>query len=144
MTSSKLQFKIVTPDRILFDEPVDQVTLPTLSGEITVLPHHIPLVTQLSKGDIVAVVGNEYIPIAVVGGFARISGEEVAVLADFAEHVSELTDEAIKQAKTRAEELKKMANNKDIIDTEHFAAELARSLTRASIGDKWKTRKYRK
>jgi len=141
---SQIKFKIITPDRVLIDELVDQVSLPTISGEITILPHHIPLVTQLSRGDIVAVVGEEYIPVAVVGGFARIDGSEVAVLADFAEHVSELTDEAITKAKNRAEELKKLANNKDMVDMEHFEAELARSITRASVGDKWKVRRYRK
>lgn len=144
MAAKKLQFKILTPDRVLFDEEVDQVTLPTLAGEITVLPNHIPLVTQLSRGDVVAVVGDEYIPVAVVGGFARIDSGEVAILADFAEHVSELTDEAITEAKKRAEDLKKTAQNEEIVDIEHFQAELARSITRASVGDKWKVRKYRK
>ena len=141
---SQIKFKIITPDRVLIDELVDQVTLPTTEGEITILPQHIPLVTELSKGDIVAIVGNEYIPVAVVGGFARISGEEVAILADFAEHVSELTDVAITQAKNRAEELKKIANNKEIVDIEHFETELARSITRSSVGSKWKIRNYRK
>jgi F-type H+-transporting ATPase subunit epsilon len=144
MAAGKLQFKIVTPERVLLDETVDHVTLPTMSGEITVLPNHIPLVTQLSQGDIVAVTGDEFIPVAVVGGFARIDGKEVAVLADFAEHVSELSDEAIEQARKRAEDLKRAVANKEIIDTEHFAAELARSITRASVGSKWKSRRYRK
>lgn len=144
MATPKLQFKIVTPERVLLDETVDQVTLPTVMGEITVLPNHIPLVTQLAQGDIVAVIGDEFIPVAVVGGFARIDGGEVAVLADFAEHVSEMSDEAIQAARQRAEEIKRSIANKEIIDTEHFAAELARSLTRASVGSKWKTRRYRK
>jgi F-type H+-transporting ATPase subunit epsilon len=144
MSESKLQFKIITPDRILIDEKVDKITLPTLSGEITILPNHIPLVTELSKGDIVAVLGDEFIPVAVVGGFARIDAKEVAILADFAEHVSEITDEAIAKAKNRAEEIKKQIQNKEIVDYEHFEAELARSLTRVSVGDKWKVRRYRK
>ncbi len=144
MATPKLQFKIVTPERVLLDETVDQVTLPTVMGEITVLPNHIPLVTQLAQGDIVAVIGDEFIPVAVVGGFARIDGGEVAVLADFAEHVSEMSDDAIQAARQRAEEIKRSIANKEIIDTEHFAAELARSLTRASVGSKWKTRRYRK
>jgi len=69
---------------------------------------------------------------------------EVAVLADFAEHMSELSDTAIEKAKARAEELKKQKDNNEIVDFEHFEAELERSLTRVKIADKWRTRKYRK
>jgi len=58
--------------------------------------------------------------------------------------VSELTEDKIAQAKTRADELKKQLENKGQIDFEHFEAELERSLTRVKIADKWRTRKYRK
>ena len=153
--SKQLKLKIVTPERLILEEMVDQVTLPTTLGEITVLPDHIPLITGLSSGDVVAVVNNEQVPIAVVGGFVEIKqilpaveGEkgdtEVAVLADFAEHLVELSEEKIEKAKARAEELKKLMENKEHVDFEHFEAELERSLTRVKIADKWRTRKYRK
>src|SRR3989339_1170338 len=108
----KLKLKIVTPERLILEEMVDQVSLPTTLGEITVLPDHIPLITELTSGDVVAYVNGEHIPFAVVGGFIEVKKSddgitEVAVLADFAEHVSLLSDEAIEKAKTRAEELKK-------------------------------------
>jgi F0F1-type ATP synthase epsilon subunit len=85
----------------------------------------------------------------VVGGFVEVKkneegNTEVAVLADFAEHVSELSDMAIEKAKARAEELKNLMENKEHVDFEHFEAELERSLTRVKIADKWRTRKYRK
>jgi F-type H+-transporting ATPase subunit epsilon len=153
--SKQLKLKIVTPERLVLEEMVDQVSLPTTMGEITVLPEHIPLVAGLASGDVVAFVNGEHVPIAVVGGFVEIkqnlstqAGEkpitEVAVLADFAEHVSELGDVAIEKAKARAEELKSLMQNKDHVDFEHFEAELERSLTRVKIADKWRTRKYRK
>ena len=86
---------------------------------------------------------------AVVGGFLEVKknekGEtEVAVLADFAEHMSELTDDKIEKAKARAEELRKQMENKEVVDFEHFESELERSLTRIKIADKWRTKKYRK
>ncbi len=145
----QLKLKIITPERLVFEEMVDQVSLPTTLGEITVLPEHIPLITGLSSGDIVAVVNNEHIPMAVVGGFLEVKQDEkgitnVAVLADFAEHVSELGDDAIEKAKARANELKKQMENKEVVDYEHFATELERSLTRVKIADKWRTKKYRK
>lgn len=147
--SKQLKLKIVTPERLVLEEMVDQVSLPTTLGEITVLPDHIPLITGIASGDVVAFVGGESIPMAVVGGFLEvrqnIEGQtEVAVLADFAEHLAEISDEKIEKAKVRAEELKKMMENKELVDFEHFEAELERSLTRVKIADKWRTRKYRK
>ena len=160
--AKQLKLKIVTPERLVLEEMVDQVSLPTTMGEITVLPEHIPLITELSSGDVVALANGEYVPIAVVGGFVEVkkNGEgmtEVAVLADFAEHVGELGDDKIEKAKARAEELKKLmparnasgiadagGENKEHVDFEHFEAELERSLTRVKIADKWRTRKYRK
>ncbi|MCX6752360.1 MAG: ATP synthase F1 subunit epsilon [Candidatus Nomurabacteria bacterium] len=170
--SKQLKLKIVTPERLVLEEMVDQVTLPTSEGEITILPEHIPLISGLASGDVVAVVNGEHVPMAVVGGFVEVrQGEnkttEVAILADFAETIGELTEEKIIQAKARAEELKKQmparnatparnavstagwqnvagGENKDHVDFEHFEAELERSLTRVKIADKWRTRKYRK
>ena len=146
--SKQLKLKIVTPERLILEEFVDQVSLPTVKGEITILPDHIPVITELVSGDVVAVVNGEHIPMAVVGGFVEVKKNEqmteVAVLADFAEHVSELSDAQIEKAKARAEELKKQMENKEVVDFEHFETELERSLTRVKIADKWRTRKYRK
>ena len=122
---------------------VDQVTLPTTEGEITILPGHIALVSALKSGDIVAKKDGEVIPMAVVGGFIEVKGDEVAVLADFAEHVSEISEEALSKAKARAEELQKMKENGEVVDFEHFESELERSLTRVKVADKWRKKKYR-
>ena len=114
--SKQLKLKIVTPERLILEEMVDQVSLPTTEGEITILPGHIPLIAGLNSGDIIGYINGEHVPMAVVGGFVEIKqnekGEtEVAILADFAEHVSELSDEKIEKAKVHAEELKKQMEN---------------------------------
>ncbi|MCX6755146.1 MAG: ATP synthase F1 subunit epsilon [Candidatus Nomurabacteria bacterium] len=152
--SKQLKLKIVTPEKLVLEELVESVTVPTLEGEITVLPEHVPIIAGLKSGDIVALANGEHIPYAVVGGFLEVKSvkegpsqtsiTEVAILADFAEHISEITDEAIEKAKARSLELQKLAENKEVVDFEHFATELDRSLTRVKIADKWKTRKYRK
>jgi F-type H+-transporting ATPase subunit epsilon len=147
--SKQLKLKIVTPERLVLEEMVDQVSLPTTLGEITILANHIPMITGLTSGDVVAFVNGEYAPIAVAGGFVEVKQNEkgdteVAILADFAEHIAEISDDKIEKAKARALELKKQMENKEIVDFEHFEAELERSLTRIKIADKWRTRKYRK
>jgi len=152
--SKQLQLKIVTPEKLILEELVDSVTIPTTEGEITILPDHIPLVAGLASGDIVAIINGEYIPMAVVGGFvetkklpSKQGGEndmtEVTILADFAEHIGNITEEEIEKAKARAEELKKQAENNEVVDFEHFETELERSLNRVKIADKWRTKKYR-
>ncbi len=158
MSTKILKLKIVTPERLVFEEDVEQVTIPTMAGEITVLPDHIPLISALKSGDIVAVSkgpasqadsGRELIPFAVSGGFIEVKSTpdkktEVIILADFAEHVSSITDTEIEKAKARAEELRKAHEKGEIVDFEHFESELERSLTRVKIADKWRAKKYRK
>ena len=146
--SKKLNLKIVTPEKLILEELVDSVTLPTTEGEITILPDHIPLVAALASGDIVAQNNGEHIPLAVVGGFVETKKENelttVVILADFAEHLSAITEAEIEKAKARSAELKKQAEKGEVVDFEHFETELERSLTRVKIADKWCTRKYRK
>jgi len=146
--SKQLKLKIVTPEKLILEEEVDQVTIPTTEGELTILPDHIPLIASLSSGDIVALSNGEFVPMAVAGGFIEVkkvdNKTEVAILADFAEHIKDITDEAIAQAEAKAKELKHLADNKGIVDFEHFEAELERSLTRVKIADKWRKKKYRR
>lgn len=146
--TKQLKLKIVTPEKLILEELVESVTIPTTEGEITILPDHIPLVAGLASGDIVAIKDGEHIPMEVVGGFVETKKQdditEVTILADFAEHIGNITEEEIKKAKARAEELKKQAENNEIVDFEHFETELERSLNRIKIADKWRTKKYRK
>lgn len=146
--SKKLQLKIVTPEKLILEELVDSVTIPTTEGEITILPDHVPLIASIKSGDIVAISSGEHIPMEVVGGFVETRKEngvtEVTILADFAEHVSFISDSEIEKAKAKAEQLRKQAENNEIVDFEHFETELERSLNRVKIADKWRTKKYRK
>lgn len=146
--SKKLQLKIVTPEKLILEEEVESVTIPTTEGEITILPDHIPLIATLASGNIIANSNGEEIPMAVVGGFVEVRKDDiktiVAILADFAEHVKDISDEEIQKAKDKSEELRKKAENGEIVDFEHFETELERSLTRVKIADKWRTKKYRK
>ena len=146
--AKQLKLKIVTPEKLILEELVDQVTLPTTEGELTILPDHVSMIAGLASGDVVASVNGDLVPMAVSGGFIEVKNvdgkTEVAILADFAEHVADITEDVIKQAEAKAEQLKKQSDNKEVVDFEHFASELERSLTRVKIADKWRTRKYRK
>jgi F0F1-type ATP synthase epsilon subunit len=67
---------------------------------------------------------------------------EVAVLADYAEHVGDI-EKSIEEARVKAEKLSKERKNAQDVDFEHFEAELERSLNKVKIADKWRTKKYK-
>lgn len=148
MSLPTLKLKIVTPERLVLEETVAQVTLPTTEGQITVLPGHVPLISNLGPGEIVAKgnieTGHDDVPMAVSGGFIEVkqtpTGSEIIILADHAEHVSEID---VDRAKARAAELMAMKNKSDV-DFEHFESELERSINRVKVADKWRGKKYRK
>jgi F-type H+-transporting ATPase subunit epsilon len=123
----QLRLKIVTPERVMMDEDVKEVSLPTPDGQITVLPHLIPLFTLISPGEIIVHGEKDKKIDLVYGGFIYVEADsKVTVLADSAEHLSELNEKEIQEAKRRAEDLKKKA----VTIEEQISAEaaLARSI----------------
>ena len=143
MAHTQLKLKIITPEKLILEDTVDQVSLPTLDGEITILPNHIPLVTALAAGEILSKKHGEAIPMLVVGGFVEIRDNEVAILADFAEHVNDITAAVEAKARARADELRSLQKKVSNVDFETYATELERSLTQVRIADTWRGKKYR-
>ena len=100
----KINFKIATPEKVVFKAGVDQITLPTMQGEITILPNHIPLIGVLQPGEIRIKRGTEDTILSVSGGFIEVLADKVVALADTAERAEELDIERAEAAKKRAEE----------------------------------------
>ncbi|MEI7451671.1 MAG: ATP synthase F1 subunit epsilon [Candidatus Falkowbacteria bacterium] len=133
-----IKFEIVTPERTVLKEQVLQVTVPTADGEITVLPHHIPLVSILRPGVIeVKNEAGEMEIIACSGGFIEVAHDKIVILADTAERAIELDEARIEEARAKAEELKK---NKDV-DAVKFAeasAMIEKQLARTRAVRRWR------
>ncbi len=100
---NKLHLKIVTPNRILHDGEVSQISLPTPQGEVTVLPHHIPLISMISAGAIEAKADEGDVLISVEGGFVEVTPDGITVLADAAHMADEIDETKVKEAIERAE-----------------------------------------
>lgn len=131
---AKLNLKIVSPEGILLEEEILEVVVPTKAGQITVLPNHVPLVSELVYGEVVIKSDKDKERIILVfGGFIHIEeGSKVIILADVAEHLHEILEKEAEKARKRAEELVKEVRD----DKERFAeaqAELARSLSRLKL-----------
>src|SRR3989344_6748895 len=96
--SKQLKLKIVTPERLILEEDVDQVTFPTTEGELTILPDHIPLISGLASGDVVAVTNGEHMPFAVAGGFVEFHPVRSLVLRSTSRPVAGRTSKGVKEA----------------------------------------------
>lgn len=133
-----LHFKIVTPERTLYDEQVAQVSLPTPTGEITILPHHIPVLSLVQAGEVkIRTKENKIIPLVVSGGFTEVNGDRVLLLADTAERVEELDVKRAEEAQDRA---KKRLEEKQL-DAKEYAylvAKIDKELARIRVGKKYR------
>jgi F-type H+-transporting ATPase subunit epsilon len=129
-----IHFELVTPERVVFKTDADRITLPTIEGEITVLPNHVPLVARLVSGIAMLVVGGVEEEVAVSGGFIEVGeGSTVRVLADTAERGAELDLSVIEAAKARAEEVMKNVVRTDDNAYAMAAAALERELAREKV-----------
>src|SRR4051812_45706668 len=101
-----MHFQIVTQERVVFKDEIDQITMMTEDGEITVLPHHIPLVTNLKPGELRYKKQGEEFGLAVSGGFGVIRDDgTIVILADTAEHAHEIDMARAEEARARAAKL---------------------------------------
>jgi len=97
-----IKFEIVTPERTVMKEEILQITVPTQSGEITVLPDHIPLVSILKPGVLeLKKADGEVEVISVSGGFIEVLKNKIVILADSAERAVELDEAEIEAAGPR-------------------------------------------
>ncbi len=134
-----IKFEIVTPERVVLKQEILQITVPTTSGEITVLPDHIPLVSVLKPGVIeVKRADNSSEIISVSSGFIEVTKDKVVILADTAERAEELDEERIKEAQQRAEKLKEKARNVDNVQFTAVAAKLEKEMARLRASGRWR------
>ena len=85
-----LRLEIVTPEKRVVDAEVDSVTVPTVSGEAGIFPHHAPLISALKPGILSYAVKGATERLVVSGGFIEVSSGQVSVLADSAESANEI------------------------------------------------------
>ena len=122
-----LKLEIVTPEGRAYSDDVAMVVLPSIEGEIGVYPAHVPLMTQLSPGELRIVKDGKTTELVVGTGFIEVTGDSVSVLTDIAlgeEQIDEnATEEAIKRAQAALRD-----KNLSSDDTAEVEASLARSL----------------
>lgn len=102
---SKLKLDITTPEGIVFTDEVDEVTAPTIEGEVGILPGHIPIFTKVKPGEIRVKKGSQTYFLASTGGFLEVLANNVNVLANYAVRAENIEVAQVEEAKKRAEKL---------------------------------------
>ncbi len=134
-----LKFKIATPEKVVYEDEIRQVSIPTMSGEITVLPNHIPLVSVIKAGELKIVDKDGEHPIAIAGGFLEIKGNnEIVILVDHAERAGDIDVEAAEKARARAEDEMEKAKSEENVDFAKLQAMIDREMNRVRVGEKYK------
>lgn len=126
-----LKLEIVTPEAKVYSEDVDMVTLPGVEGEMGIFPMHIPLMTQIAAGEIVARKGGQDYFLAVGEGFVEITGQRVAILTDMAIKADDIDETKAEDARKRAEA--RLAEKLSDEETATVQAALLHSLTQLNV-----------
>ncbi len=128
-----IHLQIITPQKTVFDDEVEQVLLPTPQGQITVLPHHVGLVTTIEPGELIYKKHSKETHLAAGFGFAQIGKDSIKVLVDLAAPEEEIQEKTIEEAKKQAEAA---LAQKHLLSEEEYAtaaANLQKALTQLKV-----------
>lgn len=102
---AELHLKIVTPEKLIYDDEVSQVNVSTEQGEIGILPHHANLMAKLEPGELVIKKNGKTDSMAIGDGFLQISQNILTVMTDLATYAQDIDERAVEDAKKRAEQV---------------------------------------
>jgi F-type H+-transporting ATPase subunit epsilon len=135
---TQLTLEIVTPDRSVVTDRVDEVEIPGSEGYFGVLPGHTPLLAILKVGELWYRKGGEKIYLSIAFGFAEVLPDRVTILAQLAERPDDIDVARAEAAKRRAEE--RLAKPSPDVDYERARIALMKSLVRLQVSSRARTR----
>ena len=135
---SQIRLHIVSADRSLVDELVDEVEIPGAEGYFGVLPNHTPLLAQLGAGELWYRTGQHVEYLALAFGFAEVQSDRVTILAEIAERAGEIDVARAEEAKRRAEE--RLRQPGVDMDFERARIALLKSLVRLQVATRARIR----
>jgi F-type H+-transporting ATPase subunit epsilon len=128
-----IRCEVVTAERTVFEDDVSMVVAPGIQGQLGILPHHAPLMTSLTWGElIIHREGQEDEFIAIGGGFMEVGPDHVTILADSAERAEEIDELRAEEARQRARETMAQKQREDV-DFIRAEAALRRSVIRLKV-----------
>ncbi len=135
---AQLNLKIVTPEKIIFDDNVDMVTVTTLDGELGILPYHVNLMSQVVPGQLQIKQGGKVRHLATGAGLLQMTDNILSITTDLAEYAEDIDEKAVEEARRRAQ----AALEQKLTDEEYAAtvAILERSLAKLRVKRSHKVR----
>ena len=130
---TSIELQIVTPDRAIVTEQVDEVEIPGADGYFGVLPGHTPMLAALSVGELWYRKGQEKTYLAIAYGFAEVLPERVTILAQLAERAEEIEVERAEAARARAS---KRLDDRGDMDFPRARMALMKSMTRLQVSSR--------
>jgi F-type H+-transporting ATPase subunit epsilon len=141
MSDRKIKFKIITPEKVIYSDEIEQVTIPTEAGEITIMPRHAPVVSILKAGELRIKKDDQEVVLAVSTGFIEIRKDsEVYILADTAERSEDIDIKRAQEARDRAEKLLTEKQDERDVDFARLQTVLNREMARLRVAEKYRKR----
>ena len=128
-----LTLEIVTPEARVYSDTIDTVVIPTVEGEIGILPGHIPLLTQVDSGELRVTKGSATHYLAVGKGFAEVLGDKVSVLAESAITEEKIDEDAVAKAMQRAEEALRGKDSLEAAEVERLESVVRYSVAQLGV-----------
>jgi F-type H+-transporting ATPase subunit epsilon len=131
---TSIELQIVTPDKLLVREQVDEVEIPGSEGYFGVLPGHTPMLASLAVGELWYRKGQDKTYVSIAFGFAEVLPDRVAILAQLAERAEDIDPARAEEARKRAES--RLAGPRTDADYERARAALSKALTRLQVASR--------
>ncbi len=133
-----LLLEIITPEKIVFKDEIDEAVIPTANGQITILPNHVGLLTQIKPGELIVKKGNKREYLAITDGFLEINNNHISILANYAIKAEDIQVAEQKEAQERAEKL--MREKLTDRDARIAEAQLIQAVLQMQIASKYRQR----
>lgn len=138
----KINLKIITPERLVYQNEVDEISISTESGMVGILPDHIPLVSIIKAGELIVKKDEEILPLAVSGGVLEVKPNgQVIILADHSEFAHEIDLAKAEEACARAKKIMEEKKAAGDIDFARFESLMEKELSRIKISGKYGNRR---
>ncbi len=127
----QLHLKVVTPEKLLVDEEVNQVNVATDMGQLGILPHHANLMAKLTPGELIIKRNGKDESLAIGDGFLQVTDNTLTIMTDLAAYEKDIDEKAVEEAKKRAEQaLEQTLSSEEYAET---LAALEKSLAQLRI-----------
>ena len=133
-----LLLEIITPEKVVYKEEIDEVIVPTINGEIAILPNHVNLLIQVNPGELIVKKGADQQSLAITGGFLEVQDNKISIIAEYAVKAQDIETGRAMEAKKRAEKV--MSEKSTSNELKIAQAEMIKAILELKVATKHKRR----